>query len=185
MEPFEIISSTTTDMEKSVEYTLSQFGSLYTGKANPAMLDHVKIEAYGTQSMLKEVAAITTPDARTIVIQPWDKSIIKDVEKAIIETNLGFNPLVDGGILRIPVPELTGDRRATLAKQAGNIAEDGRVRIRQARRDALDLIKEAKNQGLSEDEVRRFEKEIQSEHDKFIAKINDLLSRKEDDLRKV
>lgn len=185
MEPTEIMSSVTADMKKAVEYTLGQFGSLHTGKASPSMLDSVKVEAYGAQSALKEVAAVTTPDARTIVVQPWDKSIIKDVEKAIIDANLGFNPLVDGGILRVPVPELTGDRRAELAKQAGTMAEDGRVRVRSARRDGLDLLKSAKDDGLSEDDVKRYEKEIQAEHDKFIAEINEQLSKKEADLKKV
>jgi ribosome recycling factor len=185
MEPDEIISTTTADMKKAVDYTLSQFGSLHTGKASPAMLDSVKVEAYGASSALKEVAAVTTPDARTIVVQPWDKSIIKDVEKAIINANLGFNPLIDGGILRVPVPELTGERRTELAKQAGGMAEDGRVRVRQARRDALDLLKASKEDGLSEDDVKRYEKDIQGEHDTYIAKINDELSKKEADLKKV
>ena len=119
------------------------------------------------------------------MVQPWDKSIIKDVEKAIIDANLGFNPLVDGGILRVPVPELTGERRTELAKQAGSMAEDGRVRVRQARRDALDLLKAAKDDGLSEDDVKRYEKEIQSEHDKYIAEVNEQLTKKETDLKKV
>ncbi len=185
MEPNKIILSATADMKKSVEYTLGQFSSLHTGKASPAMLEKVKVEAYGAQSALKKVAAITTPDVRTIVVQPWDKSIIKDVEKAIIDANLGFNPLVDGGILRVLVPELTGERRTELAKQAGSMAEDGRVRIRQVRRDAIGLLKEAKNEGLPEDDVKLFEKNIQSEHDKFISEINDQLSKKEADLKKV
>ena len=185
MEPNEIMSSLAADLKKAVDYTLNQFNSLHTGKASPAMLDSVKVEAYGANSSLQEVAAVTTPDARTIVVQPWDKSIIKDVEKGIIDANLGFNPLVDGGILRVPVPELTGERRAELAKQAGSMAEDGRVRVRQARRDALDLLKSAKDDGLSEDDVKRHEKEIQTEHDKFITQINEQLSKKEADLKKV
>ncbi|ADE55868.1 ribosome recycling factor [Coraliomargarita akajimensis] len=185
MEPNEIMSSVTADMKKAVEHTLGQFGSLHTGKASPAMLDSVKVDAYGSTVTLKEVAAVTTPDARTIVVQPWDKSVIREVEKGIIDANLGFNPLVDGGILRVPVPELTGERRAELAKQAGGMAEDGRVRIRSVRRDGLDLLKSAKDDGLSEDDVKRYEKEIQTEHDKYIAEINDQLSKKEADLKKV
>lgn len=185
METEEIKASVSADMKKAVEYTLSQFGSLHTGKANPGMLDSVKVEAYGSTSSLKEVAAVTTPDARTIVVQPWDKSVIREVEKGIIDANLGFNPLVDGGILRVPVPELTGERRTELAKQAGGMAEDGRVRVRQARRDGLDLLKQAKDDGLSEDDVKRCEKEIQSEHDDYIAEINNQLSKKEADLKKV
>lgn len=185
MEPKEILSALKADLEKAVDYTLSQFGSLHTGKASPSMLDSVKVEAYGSTVSLKEVAAVTTPDARTIMVQPWDKSVLREVEKGIIDANLGFNPLVDGGILRVPVPELTGERRTELAKQAGGMAEDGRVRVRQARRDALDLLKAAKEDGLSEDEVKRNEKEIQTEHDNFIAKINEQLAKKETDLKSV
>ncbi|MEC8329981.1 MAG: ribosome recycling factor [Verrucomicrobiota bacterium] len=172
-------------MKKAIEYTTNQFSNLRTGKASPAMLDSVKVEAYGAVSKLKEVAAVSTPDARSIVVQPWDKSILKDVEKAIIDANLGLNPLIDGGILRVPIPELTGERRTELAKQAGSMAEDGRVRVRQARRDSLDLIKSSKDDGLSEDDIKRLEKDIQKEHDTYIAKINDELSKKEADLKKV
>ena len=185
MQPYEIIAIASADMKKAIEYTTNQFSSLHTGKASPAMLDSVKVEAYGAVSMLKEVAAVSTPDARSIVVQPWDKSILKDVEKAIIDANLGFNPLIDGGILRVPIPELTGERRIELAKQAGSMAEDGRVRVRQARRDSLDLIKSSKDDGLSEDDIKRLEKDIQKEHDTYIAKINDELSKKEADLMKV
>lgn len=185
MQPNEIIAMATADMKKAVEYTLNQFNSLHTGKASPAMLDSVKVEAYGAVSKLKEVAAVSTPDARSIVVQPWDKSILKDVEKAIIDANLGFNPLIDGGILRVPIPELTGERRTELAKQAASMAEDGRVRVRQARRDSLDLIKSSKEDGLSEDDIKRLEKDIQKEHDTYIANINEELSKKEADLRKV
>ena len=185
MQPNEIISLATADMKKAVEYTLSQFNSLHTGKASPAMLDSVKVEAYGAVSTLKEVSAVSTPDARSLVVQPWDKSILKDVEKAIIDANLGFNPLIDGGILRVPIPELTGERRTELAKQAGSMAEDGRVRVRQARRDSLDLLKSTKEDGVSEDDIKRSEKDIQKEHDTYIAKINQELSKKEADLKKV
>ena len=185
MQPNEIIAIASADMKKAIEYTTNQFSSLHTGKASPAMLDSVKVEAYGAVSKLKEVATVSTPDARSIVLQPWDKSILKDVEKAIIDANLGLNPLIDGGILRVPIPELTGERRTELAKQAGSMAEDGRVRVRQARRDSLDLIKSSKDDGLSEDDIKRLEKDIQKEHDTYIAKINDELSKKEADLKKV
>ncbi len=185
MQQNEIITKATADMKKAVECTLNQFNSLHTGKASPAMLDSVKVEAYGAVSTLKEVAAVSTPDARSIVVQPWDKSILKDVEKAIIDGNLGFNPIIDGGILRVPIPELTGERRTELAKQAGSMAEDGRVRVRQARRDSLDLIKSSKEEGLSEDDIKRLEKDIQKEHDTYISNINDELSKKEADLKKV
>ncbi|MDP4694123.1 MAG: ribosome recycling factor, partial [Opitutales bacterium] len=154
MEPKEILKSMNTDMKKSVDHTLHEFSSLHTGKASPAMLDGIRVQAYGSTVSMKEVAAVTTPDAKTIMVQPWDKSVIRDIEKAIQEANIGLNPLVDGGILRVPVPELTGQRRQELAKTAGSMAEDGRVRIRQNRRDALDLLKAAKDDGLPEDDFK-------------------------------
>jgi ribosome recycling factor len=185
MEPKEILKSLSDDLKKAVDHTLHEFSSLHTGKATPAMLDGVRVNAYGSTVSMKEVAAVTTPDARTIMVQPWDKSVIKDIEKAIQEANLGLNPLVDGGILRVPVPELTGQRRAELAKTAGAMAEDGRVRVRQARRDALDLLKAAKADGVPEDDIKRFEKDVQKAHDDAIADINKHLAHKEADLKKV
>jgi ribosome recycling factor len=185
MEPKDILKALAADLKKAIERTLNQFGSLHTGKASPAMLDSVRVTAYGSTVSLKEVAAVTTPDAKTIMVQPWDKSVIRDVEKGIQEANLGLNPMVDGGILRVPVPELTGQRRQELAKTAGNMAEDGRVRVRHARRDALDLFKSAKDDGLSEDDIKRYEKDVQKEHDDFITEINKQLSAKEAELKKV
>lgn len=185
MEPKDIIKTLTEDLRKAIDHTVSQFAGLHAGKASPSMLDPVRVTAYGSTASLKEVSAVTTPDAKTIMVQPWDKSIIRDVEKAIREANLGLNPIVDGGILRVPVPELTGERRQKLAKTAGKMAEDGRVSVRQARRDALDLFKAAKNDGLSEDDFKRYEKDVQKLHDDHIAEINKLLSSKETELQTV
>ncbi|MGK0176520.1 MAG: ribosome recycling factor [Lentimonas sp.] len=185
MEPKDILNTLTEDFKKSVAHTIGQFTGLHAGKASPSMLDSVRVTAYGSTVSLKEVSAVTTPDAKTIMVQPWDKSIMRNVEKGIQEANLGLNPIVDGGILRVPVPELTGERRQELAKTAGKIAEDGRVSIRQARRDALDLLKAAKNESLSEDDFKRYEKEVQKLHDDRIAEINQLLSSKEKELQTV
>lgn len=185
MDPNTIMKKMVAEMKNTVDHTLHEFSSLHTGKATPSMLDSVKVNAYGSTVTLKEVAAVTTPDARTIMVQPWDKSVIRDVEKGIQEANLGLNPMIDGGILRVPVPELTGQRRLELAKTAGGMAEDGRVRVRQVRRDALDQLKAAQKSGLSEDEFKRLEKEVQKETDKYIAEINQHLAHKEADLKKV
>jgi ribosome recycling factor len=185
MEPKDILKSMNADMKKSVDHTLHEFSSLHTGKATPGMLDSVRVNAYGSTVSLKEVAAVTTPDAKTIMVQPWDKSVIRDIEKSIQEANLGLNPLVDGGILRVPVPELTGQRRQELAKTASGMAEDGRVRVRQNRRDALDLLKASKDDGLPEDDFKRYEKDVQKAHDDYIAEINQHLAHKEADLKKV
>ena len=116
--PKEIIKSMNADMKKAVDHTLHEFSSLHTGKATPAMLDGVRVNAYGSTVSLKEVAAVTTPDARTIMVQPWAKSVIKEVEKGIQEANLGLNPIIDGGILRVPVPELTGEAKSLLRQPA-------------------------------------------------------------------
>jgi len=185
MEPKEILKKMNAEMKQAVDHTLHEFSSLHTGKASPAMLDGVKVQAYGSTVSMKEVAAVTTPDARTIMVQPWDKSIIQDVEKSIRNANLGLNPIVDGGILRVPVPELTGERRQELAKTAGNMAEEGRVRIRHARRDTLDELKKEKDSGLPEDDFKRLEKDVQKAHDDYIAEINEHLAHKEADLKKV
>ena len=185
MEPKDILNTLTEDLKKATNHTIDQFASLHAGKASPTMLDSVRVAAYGSTVTLKEVAAVTTPDAKTIMVQPWDKSIIRDVEKGIQEANLGLNPIVDGGILRVPVPELTGERRQELAKTASKMAEDGRVSVRQARRDALDLFKAAKNEGLSEDDFKRYEKDVQKLHDDYITEINQLLAGKETELQTV
>jgi ribosome recycling factor len=185
METKEILKSLSSDLKKAVDHTLHEFSSLHTGKASPAMLDGIRVHAYGSTVSMKEVAAVTTPDARTIMVQPWDKSVIQDIEKAIQEANLGLNPLIDGGILRVPVPELTGERRQELAKTAGSMAEEGRVRVRQARRDALDLLKAEKSDGLPEDDFKRYEKDVQKAHDDAISEINEHLASKETDLKKV
>lgn len=181
----DILNTLTEDLKKAVKHTVGQFASLHAGKASPSMLDSVRVTAYGSSVTLKEIATVTTPDAKTIMVQPWDKSIIRDVEKGIQEANIGLNPIVDGGILRVPVPELTGERRQELVKTAGKMAEDGRVSIRKARRDALDLFKAAKDDGLSEDDFKRYEKDVQKLHDDYIAEINQLLSGKEAELKTV
>ncbi len=185
MDPNTIMKNATAGMKQAVDHTLHEFSSLHTGKATPAMLDSVRVSAYGSTVSLKEIAAVTTPDARTIMVQPWDKSVIRDIEKAIQEANLGLNPIIDGGILRVPVPELTGQRRQDLAKTAGSMAEEGRVRVRQVRRESIDQIKAAQKDGLSEDEAKRLEKEVQKETDSFISEINDHLANKEKDLKQV
>ena len=185
MEPKDILNTLKDDLKKANDHTVNQFASLHAGKASPSMLDAIRVDAYGSKVTLKEISAVTTPDAKTIMVQPWDKSILRDIEKSIQEANLGLNPIVDGAILRVPVPELTGERRQELVKTAGKMAEEGRVSVRQARRDALDLFKAAKNDGLSEDEFKRYEKDVQKLHDTSITDINQLLSNKESELQTV
>jgi ribosome recycling factor len=173
-------------MTKAVEFTLHEFAALHTGKATPLMVESLPVQAYGSSMRIKEVAAISTPDARTIQIQPWDKSLLRDIEKAIQTAKLGFNPLVQGDFIRCPVPELSRERRQDLAKVAHTHAEEGRIRVRTARRDANEALKKAKTAGaISEDDFKRQEKDVQTEHDKYIGEINKHLQSKEAELLKV
>lgn len=176
------------EMQKALEHTLAEFNSLHTGKASPAMVEGVVVDvsAYGSSMPLRDIAAITTPDARTIAIQPWDKTVMKDVEKALQVANLGINPIVDGAIVRLNIPELSKERRQELAKVAHKHAEDGRISIRQARRNAMDALKTTeKDEHLSEDDVKRIEKDIQKATDDFVEKINQALTHKEEELLRI
>lgn len=166
-------------MKKAVDYTLHEFSSIHTGKANPSMLEGVMIDAYGTSMRLKECAAITTPDAHMIVVQPWDRGLLKSVEKGIQVANLGFNPSIDNLVVRVPLPQMTRERRQEFVKVANRLAEEGRVHVRNARRDALEVLKKAK---LPEDENKRVEKDIQTATDKAIAEIATHLAAKEKEL---
>lgn len=172
-------------MEKALQHTLHEFSSLHTGKATPAMVEgiSVPIEAYGTSMPIRELGAITAPDNRTLQVQPWDKSTSAPIEKAIRNSGLGLNPIVRGVTIIVPVPELSGDRRKELVKIASGHAEEGRVSIRKARHHAMDALKKMKNDGhVSEDEIKRHEKDVQEETDKHIEKINEALAAKEKDL---
>lgn len=182
----DIINATSDSMSKAVEHTLHEFSTLHTGKASPSMVENVMVDAYGSSMRLRDMAAITTPDSRTIQIQPWDKSVIQPIEKSIQTANLGLNPSVDGPIIRIPIPELSGDRRQELVKVAHRMAEDGRISIRHARKDGMDLLKEAKKDGeLSEDDLKRWEKEVQSSTDKYVGEIDGHLKTKEQELQSI
>lgn len=186
MQAKDILQEARTRMQKAFDHVVHEFGTLHTGRASPTMVENVQVQAYGSTMRLKEVAAITTPDARTIQVQPYDRGIIRDVEKAIQTANLGFNPKIDGTLLRIPLPELTGERRKELVKITHNLAEEGRVRVRHARREALEALKKLCNDGLlPEDDLKRLEKDVQAEHDKSIAQIGDALARKERELTTV
>jgi len=180
--PHPVLNDAQAKMKKAVDYTLHEFSSIHTGKATPAMVESVMVEAYGTQMRLRDCAAITTPDARLIQIQPWDAGLIKGVEKAVQAANLGFNPIVDGKVVRIPLPEMSRERRQEFAKTAHRLAEEGRVHVRNVRRDALETLKKAK---LPEDETKRVEKDIQAATDRSIKEINDHLASKEAELLNV
>lgn len=139
------LKATKDAMSKAVSYVSHEFETVHTGKASPSMVENVMVEAYGTTSRLKDIAAITTPDSSTIRVQPWDKNILKDVEKAILVANIGFTPAVMGDAVRCPIPALSGERRAELAKICHEMAEQGRVRVRNIRREAIDAFKNCRS----------------------------------------
>lgn len=186
MDADEILTLASDAMEKAVDHTLHEFGTIHTGKASPAMVESVQVEAYGSTMAIKEVAAITTPDSRTISVQPWDRSVLKAVEAALLKANLGFTPNIMGDKIFCPLPELSKERRKDLVKMCHNIAEQGKVGVRSARRDGMDGIKQAeKEKSISEDDRKLYEKEIQAETDKFTKQIDDHLKHKEEELMKV
>jgi len=162
---------------------MHEFSSIHTGKASPTMVESVMVEAYGTLQPLKACAAISTPDAHMIQIQPWDKGITQAIIKGIQMANLGLNPSVDGSVVRVPLPQLSRERRQEFVKVANRMAEEGRVHIRNVRRDTMDALKKAqKDSKITEDELKRFEKEVQTATDKTIKDIGDHLAHKEKDL---
>lgn len=174
-------------MDKAVSVTMEEFSKLRTGKATPAIVEHVKIDAYGTMVPMNQVANMGTPDATLLIVNPFDKSLVGPIEKAIIAADLGLNPSNDGQIIRIPIPSLSEERRKELVKVSHRYAEEGRVAIRNIRRDANDQIKKAEKEesGISEDEMHRTLDRIQELTDKEVARIDDLLKKKEEQILEV
>jgi ribosome recycling factor len=173
-------------MEKAVDYMSHEFDSVRTGKASPALVENIDVEAYGSRMKLKQLALITTPEPRLLVIQPFDASTTKDIEKAIKESKIGINPAVDGKIIRLPIPELSEERRKDLVKSIKQMAEEARVRVRGHRRDAIDATKKLQKSGdITEDEMHDIEAQVQKFTDKFVKNIDDSFARKEADIMKV
>ena len=170
-------------MKKAVEHTQHEFATIHTGKASPAMVESVMVEAYGSMMPLKGCAAITTPDPRMIQIQPWDKGLLRAIEKALQMANIGVNPVVDGSLIRLPFPDLSRERRQEFVKTAHRLAEEGRVSVRHIRRDAMEAAKKLKKDGnISEDDEKRLEKDVQAATDKAIKDIDTLVAAKEKEL---
>ncbi|MEH2068760.1 MAG: ribosome recycling factor [Nostoc sp.] len=173
-------------MQKTVEATQRAFNTIRTGRANASLLDKVLVEYYGSPTPLKSLANISTPDATTILIQPYDRSSLNIVEKAISLSDVGLTPSNDGSVIRLNIPPLTSDRRKELVKLAAKYAEEGRVSIRNIRRDAIDSIrKQEKNTEISEDEARDQQDKLQKLTNKYTAKIDELLTEKEKDITTV
>ena len=169
-------------MQKAVEHLDHELTHIRAGKANPKLVDNVMVEYYGTMTPLPQVANISTPDAKTIAIQPWEKGLIKDIEKAIMTANLGFNPDNNGEMIRINIPPLTEDRRRDLVKQAKHEAEEAKISIRSVRRDSNDTLKKLIKEGLSEDLEKDAEAVVQKLTDKYIQKIDELTADKEKEI---
>ena len=173
-------------MEKSVDFMVHEFAAVRTGKASPALIENVDVQAYGSAMKLKQLALITTPEPRLLVVQPFDAGTVRDIEKALNESRIGITPSVDGKIIRLPIPELSEERRKDLVRSLGKMAEEARVRVRANRRAALDEAKKLKaSGGLTEDGMRDTEDEVQKLTDRFVKSIDDHLSRKEAEIMKV
>ena len=172
-------------MESALIHLDKEFQKIRAGKASPSMLEGIMVDYYGSPTPIEQTANINTPDPRQIIVQPWDKSILHELEKSILAANLGFNPKNEGEVLRISVPPLTEERRIDLVKQAKNEAENGKISIRNSRRAANDLAKSMEKDGMPEDESKRLQDKIQELTDEHIKKIDELLGKKETDIMTV
>jgi ribosome recycling factor len=178
-----IIKDLETRMQAAVDLLAREFAGVRTGRANTALLDSVRVEAYGTLQPIGQMASLSVPDPRTLVIQPWDASQIGAIEKAILKSDLGLTPSNDGKDVRLIMPTLTEERRKQLAKTVGKFAEDARVAVRNVRRDANDRLKAlSKDKKVSQDEERRGHEQIQRTTDKFIARVDELAQKKEQEI---
>ena len=170
-------------MDKALEHLEEEFGAVRAGRANPKVLDRITVEYYGSETPLNGVATISSPDARTLVISPWDTKLLKDIQKAIQTSDLGINPQNDGRVIRLTFPMLTEDRRKELVKQVKKYAEDAKVAMRNIRRDGMDYVKKLKkNSEITEDEQKKAEKDLQDLLDKYTKKADEALAAKEKEL---
>jgi ribosome recycling factor len=180
-----VIDAVKEKMQSAVTYLDEDLKTYRAGKANPAVFNSVVVNYYGTMTPIPQVASITTPDAKTMLIQPWDRNLIQPVEKAIMDANLGFTPQNNGEVIRINIPALTEERRKELVKKARTAGENAKVGVRNARRDAIDALKKLQKEGLPEDTEKDFEDEVQKLTDNFSKKVEDILSAKEKEIMTV
>ncbi len=173
-------------MMKTLEFVHQEFATVRTGKASTALVENIQVEAYGAHMRLRELAGISTPEARLIVVQPWDATVVQAVAKAIQSSGVGITPIVDGKVIRIPIPELDKERRLQLDKAVKKLAEDGRVAIRNERRHGMDAVKKLQKDGkITEDELKHSEKEIQNKTDEYTKEIDTVLAHKEKEILSV
>jgi len=180
------LSESKSTMEKAVDATRKDFLGIRTGRATPTLLDAVKVDCYGSKMPLKQLANISTPDKRLLIIQPWDRNLIKDIEKAVIKANLGLTPTIDGAVIRLPIPPLTEDRRKQLVKTVKKRGEDGKVALRNIRRDAIEKFKKMEKKGeASEDDVKRAQEKIQKLIDQHTSEVDKLVNTKTEEITEI
>ena len=179
----QILKDCRAQMDKAIESSKREFTGIRSGKASPSMLDTVRVELYGTQMSLNQVAGVSAPEPRVIIVTPFDKGQIKAIEKAIRESDLGLEPSTQGGIIRVPLPMMNEQRRKELVKVVHKLAEDGKIAVRHARTHARDALK--KLTGVSEDDVKHAEKDLQKVHDDYIGKIDQMIKAKEAEIMEV
>ncbi|MFZ0828360.1 MAG: ribosome recycling factor [Verrucomicrobiia bacterium] len=186
MTPDDILLEAEEKMEKSEQVVVNEFAGVRTGKASTSLVENIMVEVYGSQMRIRELAGITSPEPRMLVIQPWDAASLQPIEKAIQKANLGMNPAVQGRIIRLAFPELSTERRQEFVKLTKKMAEDGRVALRHVRRDAMELLKKhAHDSGITEDQEKQAEKDLQKLTDQYSAKIDQHLARKEKEIMTV
>ena len=180
------VNEARTQMEKAVEAMRREFTSVRTGKATPALLDTVRVDAYGSKMPINQVGTVSAPEPRLLIVQPWDKGLLKAIETGIVAADLGLNPSNDGNIIRVPIPQLTEERRKEMVKLLHKLAEEGRVAIRHARQEAnKELKKKQGDHEISEDDAHRQMEQVQKLTDEYIAKIDQLLKHKEQEVMEV
>ncbi len=176
----DVLQDVKQDMQATIDSLKKDCGVIRTGRATTAILDSITVDYHGARTQLKQLASLSVPESRLIVVQPWDKTIVEEVEKAILRSDLGLNPVSDGNIIRIPIPQLTEERRRELAKMVNKTAEDHRVSIRNARRDGNEFLKQLeKEKEISEDDKRRGQEQIQKLTDQFIKNLDEVVTQKE------
>ena len=179
----EVISNTESKMSKSIDALRNEYSAIRAGRANPAILERIKVEYYGTPTPINQLGNVSVPEARTLIIQPWDASVLKEIEKEIQKSDIGINPSNDGKVIRLNFPPLTEERRKVLVKDVAKIAENSKVAVRNQRRDAIDKIKALKKDNkITEDDVKEGEDKIQKLTDKFVKMIEDIAKEKEKEI---
>ncbi|MCG8476973.1 MAG: ribosome recycling factor [Cytophagales bacterium] len=180
-----ILEDAQEQMDKALSHNQSELLKVRAGKAMPTMLDGLVVDYYGSSTPIAQVASITTPDARTIIVKPWEKTMLQEIERSIINSDLGLNPQNDGEIIRLSIPPLTEERRRDLVKQTKQINEQGKIRLRKIRHDAINETKKTKDSGASEDMIKDAESSIQDLVKKFSKKLDELLTKKEEEIMTV